>query len=58
MDKKVEKPRELPPRDSDGVHVFNLYIDDELFTNFRAQCILENMTVREKLTGWIKSSLS
>ena len=58
MDKKAERLRGLPPRDDESVHVFNLYIDDKLFNSFRAQCILENMTVREKIISLVESSLS
>ena len=57
MDKKAERLRGLPPRDDESVHIFNLYIDNELFTNFRAQCILEKMTVREKIIALVESSL-
>ena len=57
MDKKAERLRGFR-RDGDDVHIFNLYIDNELFTTFKAQCVIDGKTVREKLIELIKSSLS
>ena len=57
MDKKASRLRGFP-REGDDMHVFNLYINNELFVNFKAQCVTENITVREKLIDLVKSSLS
>ena len=57
MDKKAERLRGFP-RDGDEFHVFNLYLDKEVFRRFKAKCVVEGMTVREKLIELVESSLS
>ena len=56
MDKKASRLRGFP-REGEDFHVFNLYLDKELFTSFKAQCVAEKTTVRLKLIGLVKSSL-
>ena len=56
MDKKAGRLRGFP-RDGDEFHVFNLYLDKEVFRNFKAQCVVDGVTVREKLINMIESSL-
>ena len=63
MDKK-EKGLEAPRKSSnlgfydDSMHLFQVAIKKELFNKFKAQCALDRVTMKDKLTGWIESSLS
>ena len=57
MDKKASRLRGFP-RDGEEFHVFNLYLDKELFTKFKAKCVTDGTTVRLKLIELVKSSLS
>ena len=57
MDKMSSRLRGFP-REGDEFHVFNLYLDRELFTKFKAKCVTENTTVRLKLIELVESSLS
>ena len=57
MDKKASRLRGFP-REGDEFHVFNLYLDRELFTRFKAKCVTEDTTVRLKLIELVESSLS
>ena len=54
MDKKAERLRFY----DDSMHLFQLPIKKELFTKFKAQCVLDGTTMKDKLTGMIESSLS
>jgi len=56
MDKKAERLRGFA-RDGDEFHVFNLYLNKEVFRKFKSQCVVDGVTVREKLINMIKSSL-
>jgi len=56
MDKKASRFRGVP-RDGDDQHVFNLYLHKDLFYDFKAQCVRDNTSVREKIINMIKSSL-
>jgi len=57
MDKKASRLRGFPREGSD-IHIFNLYIDNDMFKNFKTQCVIEGVTVREKLIALVESSLS
>jgi hypothetical protein len=57
MEKKASRLRGFP-RDGDEFHIFNLYLNKELFTKFKAKCVTENTTVRLKLIELVESSLS
>jgi|TARA_R100001530_G_scaffold121926_1_gene89446 hypothetical protein len=57
MEEKARRLRGFP-REGRDCHVFNLYLDKAVFRNFRAQCIIDGVTVREKLISMIESSLS
>jgi hypothetical protein len=56
MDKMAARLRGFP-REGDDIHIFNLYIDNEMFKNFKTQCVIEGVTVREKLIELVESSL-
>ena len=56
MDKKASRLRGFP-REGDEFHVFNLYLDRELFTRFKAKCVTDGTTVRLKLIELVESSL-
>ena len=56
MDKKAARLRGYPRYD-EGVHIFQLPIDKELFTKFKAQCVEDGLTMRDKITEMIESSL-
>ena len=56
MDKKAGRLRGFP-RDGDEFHVFNLYLNKEVFIKFKSQCVVDGVTVREKLINMIESSL-
>ena len=55
MDKKAERLRYSQYDES--VHIFQLPIDKELFTKFKAQCVEDGLTMRDKITEMIESSL-
>ena len=54
MDKKAERLRFY----DDSIHIFQLPIAKDLFTKFKAQCVEEEVTVRDKLTSLVELSLS
>jgi len=53
MDKKAERLRFY----DDSIHLFQLPIKKELFTKFKAQCVLNGVTMKDKVTEMIESSL-
>ena len=53
MDKKAERLRFY----DDSIHIFQLPIDKELFIKFKAQCVKDSVTMKDKVTKMIKSSL-
>ena len=55
MDKKAERLRY--PQYDESVHLFQLPIDKKLFIKFKAQCVKDGVTMRDKMTDMIKSSL-
>ena len=55
MDKKAERLRY--PQYDESVHLFQLPIDTKLFTKFKAQCVKDGVTMRDKMTEMIESSL-
>ena len=55
MDKKAERLRY--PQYDESVLIFMLPIDKELFTKFKAQCVKDGVTMRDKMTDMVKSSL-
>jgi hypothetical protein len=55
MDKKVERLRY--PQYDESVHLFQLPIDKKLFIKFKTQCVKDGVTMRDKMTDMIKSSL-
>jgi hypothetical protein len=50
------KPQGLRQYD-DSVHIFQLPIDKELFLKFKAICILNGITMKDKLAELIELSL-
>jgi len=55
MDKKAERLRR---QYDDGIHIFQLPIDKDLFLKFKAFCILSGVTMKDKLADMIQLSLS
>ena len=55
MDKKAARLRY--PQYDESVHIFQLPIDKKLFTKFKAQCVEDGLTMRDKITEMIESSL-
>jgi len=55
MDKKAKRLR-YPQYDS-TIHIFMLPIDKGLFIKFKAQCVIDGLTMRDKMTEMIESSL-
>ena len=53
MDKKAERLRFY----DDSIHMFLLPIKKELFTKFKAQCVLDGVTMKDKVTEMIELSL-
>ena len=53
MDKKAARLRFY----DDSIHLFQLPIKKELFTKFKAQCVLDGVTMKDKVTDMIESSL-
>ena len=56
MDKKASRLRGFP-RDGDDTHIFNLYIGNKLFNDLKVQCVIEGLTIREKLIDLVKQYL-
>ena len=54
MDKKAER---LRYKYDDGIQFYQLPIDRDLFTKFKAQCVKDGVTMSDKMTDMIKSSL-
>ena len=54
MDKKAERLRFY----DDSIHLFQLPIEKELFAKFKAQCAIEGVTLKDKMTEFVKSCLS
>ena len=55
MDKKAERLRY--PQYDESVHIFQLPIDKKLFIKFKTQCVKDGLTMRDKMTEMIESSL-
>ena len=55
MDKKAERLRY--PQYDESVHLFQLPIDKKLFIKFKTQCVKDGVTMRDKMTEMIESSL-
>ena len=55
MDKKAERLRR---QYDDGIHIFQLPIEKELFLRFKADCILSGVTMKDRLADMIQLSLS
>ena len=55
MDKKAERLRY--PQYDESVHIFQLPIDKKLFIKFKAQCVKDSVTMKDKMTEMIESSL-
>ena len=53
MEKKAERLRFY----DDSIHIFQLPIDRDLFTKFKAQCVKDGVTMKDKMTDMIESSL-
>ena len=53
MDKKAERLRFY----DDSIHLFQLPIKKDLFARFKAQCVLDGVTMKDKVTEMIESSL-
>ena len=54
MDKKAER---LRYKYDDGIQFYQLPIDRDLFPKFKAQCVKDGVTMRDKMTDMVKSSL-
>ena len=54
MDKKAER---LRYQYDDSIQFYQLPIDRKLFTKFKAQCIKDGLTIKDKITNMIESSL-
>ena len=54
MDKKAER---LRYKYEDSIQFYQLPIDRDLFTKFKAQCVKDGVTMRDKMTEMIESSL-
>ena len=54
MDKKAER---LRYKYEDSIQFYQLPIDRDLFTKFKAQCVKDGVTMKDKMTDMIKSSL-
>jgi len=53
MDKKAERLR----YSNDSLHVLQIPLDKKLFTKFKVQCVKDGMTIKDKVTKMIESSL-
>ena len=54
MDKKAER---LRYKYEDSIQFYQLPIDRDLFTKFKAQCVKDSVTMKDKMTEMIESSL-
>ena len=54
MDKKAER---LRYKYDDSIQFYQLPIDRDLFTKFKAQCVKDGVTIKDKVTDMIESSL-
>ena len=54
MDKKAER---LRYKYEDSIQFYQLPIDRDLFTKFKAQCVKDGVTMKDKMTDMIESSL-
>ena len=54
MDKKAER---LRYKYDDGIQFYQLPIDRDLFTKFKVQCVKDGVTMKDKMTSMIESSL-
>ena len=54
MDKKAER---LRYKYDDSIQFYQLPIDRDLFTKFKAQCVKDGVTIKDKMTDMIVSSL-
>ena len=54
MDKKAER---LRYQYDEGIQFYQLPIDRGLFTKFKAQCVKDGVTIKDKMTDIIVSSL-
>ena len=54
MEKKAER---LRYQYDDSIQFYQLPIDRKLFTKFKAQCIKDGLTIKDKITEMIRSSL-
>mgnify|MGYP003661569723 FL=1 len=54
MDKKAER---LRYKYDDSIQFYQLPIDRALFIKFKAQCVKDGVTIKDKVTDMIKSSL-
>ena len=54
MDKKAER---LRYKYDDSIQFYQLPIDRDLFTKFKAQCVKDGVTMKDKMTDMIESSL-
>ena len=55
MDKKAGRLRY--PQYDESVHIFQLPIDKKLFIKFKTQCVKDSVTMKDKMTEMIESSL-
>lgn len=56
MDKKSARLR--IPKEDDNYRKLQIWVDKELFIQFKTLCISEGITMKDKMTGLITSSLS
>ena len=54
MEKKAER---LRYKYEDSIQFYQLPIDRDLFTKFKAQCVKDGVTIKDKMTDMIESSL-
>ena len=54
MEKKAER---LRYKYEDSIQFYQLPIDRDLFTKFKAQCVKDGVTMKDKMTDMIESSL-
>ena len=54
MDKKAER---LRYKYDDSIQFYQLPIDRELFIKFKVQCVKDCVTIKDKITSMIESSL-
>ena len=56
MDKKSARLR--IPKEDENYRKLQIWVDKELFIQFKTLCISEGITMKDKMTGLITSSLS